>query len=232
MHGFPSSSADWLLAGPDRGLGYLLSDLGYDVWLGNTRGNIFSKNHTHISPENELFWRYSLHEIGFYDVPATIDYIIEKTNKKQLNYIGFSQGTSVFFIMCSERPDYIKKIKHMHAFAPVAYLKHTRSPGLKLLTPYLLLYNQRKPHEILTNPPIAQSFSNKFCNQYTPTQKLCSQFFGFMFGNDKNQFDSNIFQNFMGHIPAGCSSWQSAHFAQLTRSSIIMIIKKKTKIYY
>lgn len=45
-----------------------------------------------------------------YDVPATIDYILNATGKGDLFIIGHSQGTTVIFAMLSEMPDYNGKV--------------------------------------------------------------------------------------------------------------------------
>lgn len=37
MHGLASTAIDFVLSGPDIAIAYLLSDSGYDVWLGNAR---------------------------------------------------------------------------------------------------------------------------------------------------------------------------------------------------
>lgn len=83
---------------------------------------------------------YSLHEIGTYDLPASIDYILKNTNVSQLHYIGYSMGTCVFFIMASEKPEYQSKIRSQISLAPVAYLSNTRS-ALRYIAPYARIIN-------------------------------------------------------------------------------------------
>lgn len=114
----------------------MLADLGYDVWLGNVRGTRYSRNHIKYNPDGKRkdrknYWSFSWHEIGVVDVPETIDYVLDKTGYEQLHYIGHSQGTTVFWVMASELPEYNDKIKSMQAFAPVAFMSHLRSPFLR-----------------------------------------------------------------------------------------------------
>jgi len=58
---------------------FLLADEGYDVWLGNARGNSWSRQHVNLTTEDNAFWDFSFHEIGTRDLPAIIDYVLEQT---------------------------------------------------------------------------------------------------------------------------------------------------------
>lgn len=70
-------------------------------------------------------------------MPASIDYILSKTKQSKLQYIGHSQGSTAFFVMASEKPDYNDKIEMMHALAPGAFMAHTRSPLIRAVVPFL-----------------------------------------------------------------------------------------------
>lgn len=75
---------------------------------------------------------FSYHEIGYYDLPAKIDYILQKTNKDQLSYIGHSQGGTTFFILGCTRPEYMKKINVMAGLAPAVLLSDVSNPLVRL----------------------------------------------------------------------------------------------------
>ncbi|XP_030383094.1 lipase 1 isoform X2 [Scaptodrosophila lebanonensis] len=136
LHGLEDSSATWVMMGPEQGLGYLLFERGYDVWMLNSRGNTYSRKHLRLHPFMSQFWDFSFHEVGIYDLTASIDYVLGKTNFKKLHYIGHSQGTTSFLALGSDRPAYMKKIKAMHALAPPAFFDNLGSPIAKALAPY------------------------------------------------------------------------------------------------
>lgn len=70
-------------------------------------------------------------------MPASIDYILAKTHQTKLQFIAHSQGSTAFFVMVSERPEYNDKIEMMHAMAPGVFMSHTRSPLIRVILPFL-----------------------------------------------------------------------------------------------
>lgn len=109
-------------------LAFTLIDQGYDVWLGNSRGNSFSTNHTFLDAEkDQLYWSFSFHEMATYDLPAMIEYILANNEHQHLGYVGHSQGALIMFALMSQNSRITKLIKPFVALAPVTYLKSVYS---------------------------------------------------------------------------------------------------------
>lgn len=111
---------------------FLLSDNGYDVWLGNSRGTDHCLRHKTFSTDSKEFWNFSFHEIGFYDLPAMIDYMLRWTNSTKTFYVGHSQGSTSILVLLSARPEYNEKIIQAHLMAPAAFMKNLPHPLVKL----------------------------------------------------------------------------------------------------
>lgn len=45
-------------ADPTKAPAFVLADLGYDVWLGNNRGNAYSKRHVSLNTQKKEFWDF------------------------------------------------------------------------------------------------------------------------------------------------------------------------------
>lgn len=70
QHGLLDSSATWVVMRKQQSLGYMLADLGYDVWLGNKRGNRYSRQHIRDDPDGRRgdrrrFWDFSWHHVCY-----------------------------------------------------------------------------------------------------------------------------------------------------------------------
>lgn len=103
----------------------MLADNGYDVWLGNFRGSIYSNKHLYLNSSTDAaYWNFSFHEHGVYDIPAFVNYIYEIREEK-IEYIGYSSATSAAFVYCSifyaEAYEKLRLVIHL---APIAFLGH------------------------------------------------------------------------------------------------------------
>ena len=76
------------------GPAFVLAKAGYDVWLGDNRGNRFSLGHVSRSIDEKKYWQFSWEELGTEDVPAFIAKIQSVTGHQKISYMGHSQGTT------------------------------------------------------------------------------------------------------------------------------------------
>jgi len=138
QHGLLDSSFTWVANGPEKSLCFMLADQGYDVWLGNNRGTVYGRKHIYLDETNEEFWRFSYDEMGKYDLPDSIDYILKVSGQKKLSLVGHSEGTTQTWAALSEMPDLASKLHSVTALGPVASVGHTRNRFIRTLAIYRL----------------------------------------------------------------------------------------------
>uniref|UniRef100_A0A182TAR7 Lipase n=1 Tax=Anopheles maculatus TaxID=74869 RepID=A0A182TAR7_9DIPT len=224
QHGMLSSSADYILMGPDTSLAYMLADAGYDVWMGNARGNRYSRRHRFRSNETQTFWDFSWHEVGSIDIPNVIDYILIRTGQQSLQYVGHSQGTTAYWVMMSQHPYYNRRIKSMHALAPAAYMHNTRSPYVLFLATFLYTTDLMLQmmgtwwFEPTNEMNIQGGLQN--CHDGAPFQAMCSINTFLIAGFNTEEVNSTMLPVIHAHSPAGASTMQMIHHAQTIRSRI------------
>ncbi|XP_052755651.1 lipase 1-like [Galleria mellonella] len=218
MHGLLQSSDSWLDAGPGAALAYLISDACYDLWVANCRGNYYSRRHLKLAPNSSQFWHFSIDEIGFYDVPATIDYVLNYTGAEKVNYIGYSQGAGTFFVMCSERPGYCDKVNVLIALAPATRQINTKSILFRFLTDAILrlehLLTKYGMYEIFAKGSISQEFLAFFCELNWITEMICNSGQSILDAYHPNSVAEHTARSMFGHFPAGTSVHNMARYGQ------------------
>merc|ERR1712241_1385126 len=180
QHGLLCSSADWVVSTPTKGLGYILADAGYDVWLGNYRGNTYSRNHTFLNPDHQSggFWDFTWDEMAHYDIPTMIEKVLELTGESELFYAGHSMGTTAFMAMHHYRPDIGQKVRLANFLAPVASEANMGGPlgwiaGLGIDGIVDGILSMMGVGEFLPSNILIDCLATLFCHE-TVTQGLCT----------------------------------------------------------
>lgn len=137
QHGLFTSSDQWVAHEKYQAPAFKFALNGYDVWLGNNRGNSHSKRHVKLSPvlDAKAFFNYSFVDLGKYDLPAQVDMVRKHIGKRKLTYIGHSQGATQMFYALSQvnYQWYSERINLFVALAPVTSNSHaTTGPVVAL----------------------------------------------------------------------------------------------------
>ncbi|QLL30538.1 hypothetical protein HG536_0A03560 [Torulaspora globosa] len=176
-----------------KNLPMVLHELGFDVWMGNNRGNKYSTAHLHRLPNQRKFWDFSIDEFAFFDIPNSIQFVLDRTQVEQLVCIGFSQGSAQMFAAFSLSEELNMKVSQFIAISPAMTPRglHNRiadtlvksSPrfmylffGDRIVLPTAVLW-QRTLHPKLFN--LLVDFGNRFLFNWralniTARQKLAS----------------------------------------------------------
>lgn len=217
QHGLLADSSNWVQNYPDDSLGYILADNGCDVWLGNVRGNRYSRHNCHLAPCEPKFWDWSFQEMAAKDIPAMLEYVLNITGETQLYYVGHSQGTLIGFIAFSTIPHIAKKVKLFFALAPIFYLNHTSKFCRDLardLQPYEELFHPSGEWEFLSGRFLDFLLEIGFCADNW-SEKTCYNIAEFIFGYDDPNNNMSRVPVYLSNWPAGTSFKDILHFCQL-----------------
>ncbi|KAI8434038.1 hypothetical protein MSG28_012188 [Choristoneura fumiferana] len=219
VHGITNTADAFIIRGK-KSLAITLADDDYDVWAGNTRGNRYGRRHTHLNPDiDKSFWDFSFHEAGYYDLAATIDFILNATGEKNLRSIGHSQGTTVHFVLMSTKPEYNEKIEIFIALAPVAFLNHLKPPLSTVLElgPIINLdFEDLGLEELFRDHDSATELMKILCSQGIIGLLCYLDVFSPLSGLDPKRVEPEFYEVIVGHTPAGTNRKTLVHFSQVS----------------
>lgn len=215
QHGLLCSSSNWVTNLPRESLGFMLADAGYDVWMGNNRGNTYSQQHITYSVDSNKFWDFSFQEMAKYDLPAMVNYALNTTGQKQLFYVGHSEGTMMIFAGLSENKSLNKKIRTAFALAPVARLEHASSPITYLSefeSEIKAFFNLMGVRKFMPSGEFVRKLADMTCSF---DSDVCENFLFLIAGSDSKNMNATRTPVYLTHTPAGTSVKNLLHFAQL-----------------
>lgn len=230
QHGLLDSSDSWTVHYEEKALAFILANLGYDVWIGNNRGNKYSRSHLTLNPnKDKKFWNFSLHEMGTHDLPAIIDFIRAETGRNKISYIGHSQGTAQLFAGASLDPEYFSsRINCFMAFGPVTTLGNVGSHFVGIMARTrldVILTKLNIFNEFLADTQAVYDFQMFVCKHF---KFLCNEMLRMISDLKAKDDDLSRFLIFIGRFPSGTSLRSMYHFGENIRNDqFASLIDKK-----
>jgi lysosomal acid lipase/cholesteryl ester hydrolase len=94
-----------------------LSNQGFDIWLGNNRGNKYSCTNQKLDNDSAEFWDHSFQEMAEIDFPLFLETVKKITGRTKISVMAHSQGGTQVLASLSEFPEYQDSIgEHRNDF--------------------------------------------------------------------------------------------------------------------
>jgi len=223
QHGILADSGNWVCGGPEQGLAFILWRAGFDVYLGNSRGNPYSRAHVNLDPRKSEFWKWSFQDLAAHDFPAVVDKVCQVSGHEKVWYIGHSQGSLIAFAALSDDEHGLlsEKLHGCIALAPIFTLQHVKGPW-RLFCPMIgklisgkvvnpdgeMLPNTRAGRWIAK---VATVSPDRVKNLgFKSARNLLLIWANF----DPSRYFAERLEVFLSHTPAGTSFRNIIHFAQ------------------
>ncbi|XP_017781333.1 PREDICTED: lipase member J-like [Nicrophorus vespilloides] len=240
QHGAVSSSEFFVTQG-NNSLAFQLHNRGYDVWLGNNRGSFNSPEHQYLPRNSEEYWNYTLDDLGNYELPAVIDFIVKKTGKKEkIIYVGHSQGTTIGMIYDLLHPKHAKNNLEGFIFlGPVAFTSNLGIPFIKAFFALAKLVAAVGVKHLGSR----NEFLTKFCTTNEFKLKACKELIDVGFGKS-NQYPPDQLPTLISYSLMGESIKPILQYVQMgnsnnfeafdyeTRGNLIMYNSTKPRQYH
>lgn len=213
----------------NNSMAYVLFDAGYDVWSLSTRGTTYSMNHKTFTTDSEEFWDFSFSQIGQYDIPAAIDFILDGHSiYSSVFLVGHSMGTTSIqaLLTAHDRWNFdTSKVRGAVMLAPAIHIKGCQTAVIGTLL--------EKQSETILLKEVKRLFGTKSILEHTgvvseipdicyKNPELCLEFEQAVAGvnPDSTSIDKDRMYVYVNFYPAGSSVQAVNHLIQLAKRDV------------
>lgn len=100
QHGLFASADSWVI-NKDKSLAIQLAKSGFDVWMGNARGNKHSREHASYHPYWGNYWEFTIDDLAM-DLIENIDIVRQNIGQKKIGFIGHGYGATQMLMLLSK----------------------------------------------------------------------------------------------------------------------------------
>ena len=196
-----------------KSLPFFLVNEGFDVWLGNHRGNVFSAKFNPEIKDTGLF-NCTLDDFVKYDLPAMIGYVKSKTGVEKVYYIGHSEGTTIFFMLAMHDPVYVENnIERYVALGAVPNIVYSQMTAIEILDKIAVILRAVKIFDTINLSNFQRNLVAGFCKL---APDLCGKLFdaAIAIHHSGRLNNADIF-NFLYYYPGGISKTNLLHWSQI-----------------
>lgn len=183
---------------------------------------VFTPSIKFLINKTSFFPYHLITEIGTLDLPAMIDYTLAHTGQAKLHYVGHSMGTTAYLVMISERPTYGSKVISSQLLAPAAYMHNTKSPYIIWIATYLysmqMMLDMMGTYYFAPTDEMDRQAAYDDCRDGAPYQEMCTITTFLMAGFNSQETNRTMLPVIQAHSPAGASTKNMIHYAQIVRS--------------
>lgn len=203
---------------------FILAEMGFDCWLGNSRGSDHGLTHRTMNSHSKDFWNFSFHEIGFYDIAAMIDFVLNKTEAQKVFYVAHSQGGTSLMVLLSTRPEYNEKIVEAHLFAPAVFMANFPHSFVRYFaSEFDAFVDRTKSYDLISNSQIMnimEPINSFLCQQNSPIINMCTNLIQMICGRNDNgtETDLRVPPVLIKYLAHAVSTKQINHFIQIYQS--------------
>ena len=211
-------SSDNFVVAKELSAPFYFSNLGYEIWLLNTRGDKYSLKHVYLPTNSKAYWNFTYEQKGLYDNKAAILFIQKYLNIKKINLIGYSEvGSQTLSAMILDPKFYEENVASFVGWASATRLDHNKSPLFNFSSQRYLFefFDAIGMHEFAEY----KAFLTELI--YIGGKLLPGVMrwvLSFVSDGDPGGYDMDNVINFLSHYPNDGSTKEYEHFVQGVRN--------------